>query len=463
VRRFGLILLVFFLFQTKAFGEEVSWKGYVQLTDDDFDSKTSDNNMRCITPDDSCKLHVVWSDNCTTSTKDIHYRHGRYLDEWGDPITYAYWDGHSFEHPGVVVGDSLGDDIFRIHVAWLEDKTAHKAYYKRKDLPTGKIFGDGGSTCVAFDDPFRVHMVHTALLFNQPPYPDSVVFYWRSIDGGKTWEGPDTLSQIIDTLSNVLFSKQPSVAVDDLNRVYVVWWNERVRDTSPTGNDTVICHRRSINGGAGWEVKVDTLSYTPSENIIRATHPSVAADNSGRVHVVWNDRTENPTKEEIYYRLSTNGGVGWEDTTNLSQNPDYKSHRPSVAVDGSGGIHVVWWNEDEVDPLRDSEIYYNRDEQDLPIYRVLPPEGTLSYTTTLMNNSAQKKTVRFWRESDIDLPPDTVTLAGHTTLLVPREVVIPSGAPLGQHHLQEKVREYYLLPPPVIDRDHFFFRVESQE
>ena len=89
----------------------------------------------------------------------------------------------------------------------------------------------------------------------------------------------------------------------------------------------------------------DSVSQTCSNN-----GWSVAATPEGNVHVVWYDsRDGNP---EIYYKRSTDWGVGWSPDTRLTFNSQ-ASRFPSVSVSGST-VHVIWYD------TRDGnwEIYY---------------------------------------------------------------------------------------------------------
>jgi hypothetical protein len=95
------------------------------------------------------------------------------------------------------------------------------------------------------------------------------------------------------------------------------------------------------------------------------------ASNGNNVHVVWFDNRD--LNEEIYYKLSTDGGTVWSADTRLTINSS-ASRYPSIAVSGQT-VHVVWYE------ARDGnwEIYYKRSTN-----------GGLNWgpDTRLTNNSA---------------------------------------------------------------------------
>jgi len=108
-----------------------------------------------------------------------------------------------------------------------------------------------------------------------------------------------------------------------------------------------IYFRISTNGGVNWQ---DENRLTNNYEGI-SYNPCIAV-NGSNAHVVWYDTYQgNP---EIYYRRSTNGGANWLSEIRLSNN-SFDSYRPSVSVSGSL-VHVVWYdNRDGND-----EIYYKR-------------------------------------------------------------------------------------------------------
>ena len=107
-----------------------------------------------------------------------------------------------------------------------------------------------------------------------------------------------------------------------------------------------IYYMKTTDGGSSWPLKRLTWTYNVS------TYPTVAVDSSNHVHVVWQDYT--PGNWEIYHKKSTDGGSVWT-TKRLTYNPS-DSFKPSLAVDSANHIYMVWYN----DPLGYTEIYLKR-------------------------------------------------------------------------------------------------------
>ena len=78
--------------------------------------------------------------------------------------------------------------------------------------------------------------------------------------------------------------------------------------------------------------------------------PAIAVDSSGGLHVVWRDYT--PENWEIYYKKSTDGGANWSSTQRITWAAG-DSSEPDIAVDISDNLHVVWHESS-------GEVYYKR-------------------------------------------------------------------------------------------------------
>ena len=107
-----------------------------------------------------------------------------------------------------------------------------------------------------------------------------------------------------------------------------------------------IYYKRSVDGGITWGPDLRVTSNTAESH-----HPSVSVSGSV-LHVVWQDNRDG--NFEIYYKRSTDGGIGWGGDTRLT-NDSAESRYPSAAVSGQA-IHVVWYDSRD----GNEEIYYKR-------------------------------------------------------------------------------------------------------
>jgi hypothetical protein len=110
-----------------------------------------------------------------------------------------------------------------------------------------------------------------------------------------------------------------------------------------------IYFKRSTNWGNTWGPDV-RLSYHPSFSRL----PTLAVDGSGGIHVAWQDRRVS-SHNEIYYIRSTDRGETWGSDTLLSD-PQRQSWSPAFVAEDSGQLHLIWWDEKP----DSSHIYYRR-------------------------------------------------------------------------------------------------------
>ena len=115
-----------------------------------------------------------------------------------------------------------------------------------------------------------------------------------------------------------------------------------------TPGNPEIYYKKSTDGGATWSPS-RRLTWTSGASY----EPDIAVDSSGRVHVVWYDDT--PGHFEIYYRGSTDGGTSWLPSLRLTWT-SVAAELPVIAVDGVERIHVVWHDYTPGNP----DIYYRR-------------------------------------------------------------------------------------------------------
>lgn len=82
--------------------------------------------------------------------------------------------------------------------------------------------------------------------------------------------------------------------------------------------------------------------------------PAAAVDAEGVVHLVYTDRAEDADDSfgTLVYTTSDGNG-GWVDPVAVAESPD-AGHQlsPSLVIDGSNGLHVVWQDQRAVDPAK---------------------------------------------------------------------------------------------------------------
>ncbi|MEO0079978.1 MAG: hypothetical protein ABIK44_04815 [candidate division WOR-3 bacterium] len=93
-----------------------------------------------------------------------------------------------------------------------------------------------------------------------------------------------------------------------------------------------------------------------------ATRRCSVRDSAGTLHVVFsNNFGSGPGQiSDIYYVYSTDNGLTWSDTFNVSMTGRPRSVYPALAIDRRGWLHCSWW-EDEVEGEYEEVFYRCRD------------------------------------------------------------------------------------------------------
>jgi BNR repeat-like domain len=279
-------------------------------------------------------LHVFWDDDAAGNTEIYHKRSTDGGDAWTAARRLTWTTGHSFV-PAMAV-DSSGD----LHVVWSDATPGNHEIYHKKSTDQGatwttshRITWNAGfsiSPKIGADSSGNLHVVWQD---DTPGHWE--VYYARSANGGASWTASRRL-----TWSSVL-SCYPAIGVDSFGRLHVVWQG------SAFGNGEAF-YKKSANGGTSWTAS-QRLSWTAGTS----GWPTLTVDSWDDLHVVWDDDT--PGNFEIYYKKSTDAGANWTANRRLSWTSGY-SWEPSVAVDVSGVVQVVWYD----NTAGNWEIYYKK-------------------------------------------------------------------------------------------------------
>jgi hypothetical protein len=255
-------------------------------------------------------LHVVWMDGCVqyghSSTQepgkcwqsragnmpwDVFHRKKVGVGGWGAIDLVSDASGLVNNVPVPKDGDSREPDVGvdasgNIHVVWVED---------------GDFAGKGGDRDV-------VHRV------------------WQT--STQTW-GPITV-----VTASATDEYTPRLAGSADGRMHLVW-------------DGLLNSRHEVFYSR-WDAGAWSAPVTVSDNEVtgRSTNPAVAADATGCAHVVWQDNfnTTGPggADADVYYRTVCGGSTLGNVVLVSNGAQDGESRGPSVAVDSTGLVSVVW-------------------------------------------------------------------------------------------------------------------------
>jgi len=289
-----------------------------------------------IAVDTADNIHIVWGDN---QSSEVYYKKSTDGGGTWTASKRLTWNSGSSSDPAISV-DSLGN----IHVVWEETAPGNQeVYYKRST--------DGGLTWTA----------SRRLTWSAEPswYPDIAshwsgwlyvvwedlekwsyykIYFRRGTIGGTAWSATQKVTWSSGN------SYIPALAVDFSGVLHLVWHGD-------TPGNLEIYYRNSTDGGASWSA-AQRITWNSSQSY----NPNLSVDSSGNPYVIWTDGLPGQAGE-IYYRMSSDGGVSWAPTQRLTWNSGY-SHDPVIAIDPSGKPHVLWWD----DTPGNFEIYYMRSQ-----------------------------------------------------------------------------------------------------
>ena len=111
-----------------------------------------------------------------------------------------------------------------------------------------------------------------------------------------------------------------------------------------------IFYSESSDNGKSWTSPKD-ISGTPGNS----SHPDIAVEGGGGIDVVWTDTTSGEKTPDIYFSRSTDDGKTWTQATDISHTSG-ASTEPAVATGPDNSIHVLW--SDTTKGERNRDIYY---------------------------------------------------------------------------------------------------------
>jgi len=317
MRRIIILVLAIGFFLLAQTAQAAGWTAIKRLT------WTSGLSERpAVAVDSAGNLHLVWHDN-TSGNAEIYYKKSTNGGAtWSTNKRLTLTSGDS-KNPAIAV-----DSSDRLHIFWGDYTPGNYEIYYRSSANGGVSWSAAKKlTSTAFDSYGPAITADSSgilhLVWSDDTPGNAEIYYGRSTDGGITWSKP---RRLIWTTGDSL---SPAIAFIALGNIHVFW-----QDGTP-GNEEIY-YKTSTDKGINWSAN-NRLTWTSGNSI----QPAIAVDSSGCLYVVWSDTT--PGNWEIYHRKSTNNGVNWSAIKRLTWTAGGSSH-PSIGVDSSGRLHVVWWD-----------------------------------------------------------------------------------------------------------------------
>lgn len=157
---------------------------------------------------------------------------------------------------------------------------------------------------------------------------DRDIYYANSTDGGATWSKnyPINDDGFPQGNGSLVSQSTPSIAIDHLGRIHVVWWE--------CTNTCGVYYSKSTDGGKSF-IKGERVS--DSEKVMH--WPEVAVDSDGNPHVAW---FATPGWHQVYYAYSTDSGQTWTPSVNVSDAWEIGNGLLEIEIDEDDRVHIVW-------------------------------------------------------------------------------------------------------------------------
>jgi len=330
---------------------------------------TGDSYLPSIAVDNVGNIHVAWMDitdyDGAGTDLDIFYKCWEATSSTWMMTEVVSTESTDDSHQPSIAVDNVGN----IHVAWLdvtdydEAGTDTDIFYKcwkatsstwtTTEVVSTESTADSRYPSIAVDSVGDVHVVWEELTGYEESGEKRDIFYKRWIANSCIW----TTSEIVTTESTNT-SYEPSIALDSIGNAYVVWGDST--NYSGSGGEGDIFYKLRNTTSNTWT----TTEVVSTESTTGSGEPSIAVDNNGNVHVVWYDHTNyggSGTDPDIFYKHRNATSSTWTTTEVVSTESTAGSGEPSITVDSMGNAHVTWRDlTDYHGSGREGDIFYKR-------------------------------------------------------------------------------------------------------
>ncbi|MCK4672611.1 T9SS type A sorting domain-containing protein [candidate division WOR-3 bacterium] len=191
--------------------------------------------------------------------------------------------------------------------------------------------------------------VYVAWMDNRDTLHGWDVYFSRSTDYGQTFEPNYLISDTTTTGGTV--QGYPSIYYKN-DIIYLVW-----RDQS---NGYCVQFAKSTDNGLSFGPQV----LVPDDPDAYGGYPSISADDSGKVCVVWKDARDYITYgHDIYFAFSSDKGQSFNQNVLVNDHlgvVDAQDNGATICVNESGKVFVAWRSDRNDQPYGNSDIYFAR-------------------------------------------------------------------------------------------------------
>ncbi|MBN2145989.1 MAG: exo-alpha-sialidase [Anaerolineales bacterium] len=238
--------------------------------------------------------------------------------------------------------DLVSDPYGRVHVIWVEltaaesgcnyDTVMYSYYYQGNwSTPADILVSPVSPYCAA--EPALAYSFYDNHL--HLVWYDYRLYYSSSVADTAFSAGSWTEPVIIDAVA----ARRPDIVVDSIGRIHVAYYRDQ-----PYWD---VYYTRSDDGGQNWLPPVLIHEALPQYRIDRI---DIAVDDRDRIHVVWFDELKDGVNERggtIFYTRSTDHGESWNMPFIVEdKGPDYTdAYGPgeiNVTTSGGDRVFLVW-------------------------------------------------------------------------------------------------------------------------
>jgi len=305
-----------------------------------------------IAVDGAGNAHMAWHDVTNYSSsgtdRDISYKRWNATNSTWTMTEVVSTESTNDSHSSTIAMDRTGD----AHVAWHDVPNYGGSgmdvdiFYKRwnatgstwttTEVVSTESTNDSDFSTIAVDDAGNVHVAWEDWTNYGGSGMDRDIFYKRWNVTDSTWTTTEVVS--IESTDN---SAGSTIAVDDAGNAHVAW--EDWTNYGGLGVNVVIFYKRWNATSNTWT----TTEVVSTESTGSSYQPSIAVDNTGNVHVAWEDWMNYGglgVNVDIFYKRWNVTSNTWTTTEVVSTESTGNSYQPSIAVDGTGNVHVTWFD-----------------------------------------------------------------------------------------------------------------------
>ena len=187
------------------------------------------------------------------------------------------------------------------------------------------------------------------------------------------------------TTTTSYYHYEPSIAIDKDDTLHIAWYG---RDNATYYNNIHYINR-SAEGIWGQLVMVTKNLY--QSPYIYVYRPSIAVDGSGNAHIVWYGYTRTISRYNILYAVHWAGNDTWSNWYPLTQETSYYQYYPTLIADDNDNVHVIWEGTDAQRPSSYNIFYlmYNSTTSGWGSREYLTDARTQYYPTIGYNNKGE--------------------------------------------------------------------------